>query len=137
MRAPIRQWMDERMRFGVVLDFLSKKQVPRHGLSFWYVFGGLALFFFLVQLVSGILLALYYSPTPDTANSSVQFIVHMVPMGWLIRSVHSWSAHLMIAVVLLHMSSVYFLRAYRKPREVMWFSGVVLFFLILGFAFTG
>src|SRR5712692_9458659 len=85
----------ERLRLDGLIDFLAKKTVPRHRHSFWYLFGGLALFFFIVQIITGILLLFYYSPTPETANESVHFIVAQVPYGWLIRSVHSWSANLM------------------------------------------
>ncbi len=120
-----------------VLSFLSRKAVPRHKHSFWYIFGGLALFFFLIQLLTGVLLLVYYSPTPASANESVHYIVNQAPFGWLIRSIHSWSANLMIATVLIHFFSNFFLRSYRKPREFMWLSGVVLLFLVLGFGFTG
>jgi len=130
-------WIDERTHLHSVVTFLANKTVPRHRHSHWYFFGGLALFFFMVQLITGMLLLLYYSPTPDTAYESVQFITTQVPFGWLIRSIHSWAANLMIASVLVHFFSVYFMKAYRSPREVMWFSGVVLLMLILGFGFTG
>ncbi len=130
-------WIDERIHLSSVLEFLSKKTVPRHRHSFWYLFGGLTLFFFLVQLVTGMLLLLYYSPTPATANESVHFIVEQVPFGWLVHTLHSWSANLMIVSILIHLISTYFLKSYRKPREVMWLTGVVLLFIVLGFAFTG
>lgn len=130
-------WLDERTKYLTLINFLGKKQVPRHKHAFWYIFGGLALFFFVLQLVTGILLLLYYSPTPSTAHESVNFIMTQVPFGWLIRSLHSWSANLLIGVVLIHFFSVFFLKAYRKPREMMWLTGVGLLFLILGFGFTG
>ena len=80
---------------------------------------------------------MYYSPTPDTAHKSVEFIMNDVSFGWIVRSIHSWSAHLMVAVVLIHLISTYFMKAYRKPREMVWISGILTLFLILGFAFTG
>jgi cytochrome b6 len=120
-----------------LLTFLANKKVPRHTQSHWYIFGGLTLLFFIIQLVTGVLLLLYYSPTPDSAHESVQFIMTQVPFGWLIRSMHSWSANLMIACVLIHLFSVYFMKAYRRPREMMWFSGVILLMIVLGFGFTG
>jgi cytochrome b6 len=131
------RWLDERTKILTPVNFLRKKEVPRHKHAFWYLFGGLALFFFGVQLVTGVLLLLYYSPTPGTAYESVEVIVASVPFGWLIRSLHSWSSHLLIAVVLIHFFSVFFLKAYRKPREAMWLTGVALLFLMLGFGFTG
>src|SRR5882672_7768425 len=105
----LRAWIDTRLHLDLLLQFLSEKEVPRHRHSFWYRFGGLALFFLLIQVVTGILLALYYSPTPNTANESVHYIVEKVPFGWLIRSLHSWSANLMVAVVLVHFLSTYFM----------------------------
>ena len=130
-------WLDKRLHFQVILDFLANKKVPRHKHSHWYLFGGLSLLFFVVQIVTGILLLLYYSPTPETAHESVQFIMTQVPFGWLVRSIHSWSANLMVACILIHFFSVYFMKAYRTPREMMWFSGTILLFIVLGFGFTG
>jgi len=118
-------------------DFLSRKTVPKHRFTFLYYFGGVTLFLFVVQLITGILLSIYYSPHPDHAHESVRRIMTQVEFGWLVRSLHSWGASLMVAFVLLHMFTVYFTKAYRKPREAMWFSGVILLFFTLGFAFTG
>ncbi len=130
-------WLDERIPLGSLIDYLSKKEVPRHKHSIWYYFGGLTLFFLTVQMVTGILLLMYYRPSPETAHESVVYITNDVPFGWIIRSIHSWSANFMVATILIHMFSVYLMRAYRRPRELMWLSGVVLFFLTLGFGFTG
>ncbi|TLY33761.1 MAG: cytochrome bc complex cytochrome b subunit [Ignavibacteria bacterium] len=130
-------WLDERLHLSTLIQFLSRKSVPRHKHSFWYIFGGLALFFFLVQLITGVLLLLYYSPTPETANESVRFIESQVPYGWFVRSLHAWSANLMVATVLVHLFSTYFMRAYRRPRELMWVSGLTLLLVVLGFGFTG
>jgi cytochrome b6 len=134
---PNGQWFRERLPLEPILGFLREKRVPQHKFSIWYLFGGLALFFFGVQVVTGLLLLVYYSPTPATAHESVMFIMTQVPFGWLLRSVHSWSAHLMIATVFVHLFSTYLMKAYRKPREMMWMSGVVLMMLVLGFGFTG
>lgn len=131
------RWLDERLPMREVTIFFSEKTVPRHKHSFWYYFGGLTLFFFVVQAVTGILLAVYYKPSPDQAYESVQRIVNEVPHGWLIRSIHSWSANLMVGSLFVHMFSAFLMKAYRKPRELMWISGVLLLFLVLGFCFTG
>jgi cytochrome b6 len=130
-------WIQERSRFGTVVEFLRRKQVPSHRYSFWYLFGGVALFFFLIQILTGILLLVYYSPTEATAYQSVGFIMNEASSGWLIRSIHHWSSHLMIASILIHLVSTFFMRAYRRPRELMWITGIAQFFLVLGFAFTG
>lgn len=133
----IKSWLDERLPIAGAKTFLQNKLVPQHKHSFWYYFGGLTLFFFLMQVVTGVLLSLYYKPTTDQAYESVRIIITQVAYGWLIRSLHSWSANLMVASLFVHMFSVFLMKAYRKPRELMWLSGVLLMFLVLGFGFTG
>jgi cytochrome b6 len=103
----------------------------------WYYFGGAALFLFTVQVATGILLMFYYKASADTAFESVQFITAKVPFGWLIRSIHSWSANLMVLAVFVHMFSVFFLKAYEKPRELTWLTGIFLLFVVMGFGFSG
>src|SRR2546423_8519056 len=115
----------------------DKKEVPVHRHSIWYYFGGMTLFLFAVQVATGILLLLYYRPSSEGAFESVQFIITEVKFGWLIRSIHSWSANLMIATLFIHMFSVFFLRAYYPPREITWVSGVVLLFIVICFGFSG
>lgn len=117
--------------------FAEKKTVPIHRHSIWYYFGGMTLFLFAIQVSTGILLLLYYRPSADTAFESVQFIMTQVRFGWLIRSIHSWSANLLIAVLFIHMFSVYLTKAYVRPREITWMSGALLLFLCLCFGFSG
>ncbi|MEW6051355.1 MAG: cytochrome bc complex cytochrome b subunit [Candidatus Zixiibacteriota bacterium] len=131
------QWLDDRFHIKALVDYMSDKSVPRHGRSIWYYFGGISLFLFIVQVVTGILLLMYYRPGADSAYESVRFIVSEVSFGWLIRALHSWSANLMIFAVFIHMFSVYFEYSYRKPRELTWVSGIVLFGLALTFGFSG
>lgn len=133
----VQQWLSERLKLDLLVGFLSKKEVPRHKHSFWYLFGGLSLFFFLIQIITGMLLLLYYSPTPLTANESVRFINEEVTYGWVIRSIHHWSSHLMIFSMFVHLFSTFFMRAYRAPREMLWISGVLQFFVVLALGFTG
>ena len=97
----------------------------------------MTLFLFVIQVASGILLLLYYRPSAAEAYESVQFIVTRVEFGWLVRNVHSWSANLLIGAVFAHLFSVFFLKAYRNPRELTWVTGVLLLFLMLGFGFSG
>jgi len=130
-------WLDERLPVRDTLDFAGAKTVPVHRLSVLYYFGGMTLFFFMVQVVTGILLMLYYRPSADEAFESVEFIMTKVPFGWLIRSVHSWSANLMVFFAFVHLATVYFTRAYRKPREITWVSGCLLLFVALAFGFSG
>ena len=137
-RGVLWRWLDERFDLAAVERFARHKEVPvgEHSL-FWYFLGGLTLFFFVVQILSGILLLMYYQAGESTSYESMRYIVTKVPFGWLVRSIHCWSAHLMILTLLLHMWSVFFLRAYRKPRELTWFTGIALFGLALGFGFSG
>src|SRR3989441_11877518 len=97
----------------------------------------MTLFLFAVQVATGILLLLYYRPSSENAFESVQFIITEVKFGWLIRSIHSWSANLMIATLFIHLFSVFFLRAYYPPREITWLSGVFLLFIVICFGFSG
>ena len=133
----IRIWLDERLSISAFSATARKKDVPLHRHTIWYYFGGMTLFLFTVQVVTGILLLLYYRPSAESAFESVQFIMTEVKFGWLIRSVHSWSANLMIATLFIHMFSVFFMRAYNKPRELTWISGVGLLFISVCFGFSG
>jgi cytochrome b6 len=133
----VRKWFDERFDIDGLIAPLRKKTVPIHRLSYWYFLGGITLFLFGIQVCTGILLLLYYRPTAGEAFESVQYITTKVQFGWLIRSIHSWSANLMVFTAFAHMFSVFFMRAYRKPRELTWISGVLLLFLVLGFGFSG
>lgn len=130
-------WLDERLSISTIIGVAKKKEVPLHRHSVWYYFGGMTLFLFTVQVVTGILLLLYYRPSAENAFESVQFIITEVQFGWLIRSVHSWSANLLILALFIHMFSVYFMSAYRAPREITWVTGVLLLFISIGFGFSG
>lgn len=130
-------WLDQRFKINSLVDYMGHKVVPVHGHSIFYYLGGITLFLFIVQVVTGILLLMYYRPGADSAYESVRFIVSEVAFGWLIRALHSWSANLMILFAFLHMFTVYFTHAYRKPRELTWLSGVGLLALGLGFGFSG
>ncbi|MEW6322360.1 MAG: cytochrome bc complex cytochrome b subunit [Acidobacteriota bacterium] len=130
-------WLDERVDLSGLRHFVAEKTVPVHAHKVWYYMGGLALFLFLVQVATGILLLLYYRPSASEAYESVKFIVSTVEFGWLIRNVHSWSANLLVLIAFIHLFSTFFLRAYRRPRELTWLSGVALLFLMLAFGFSG
>jgi cytochrome b6 len=130
-------WLEARLPLAGIRRFASHKTVPVHRYSSFYFLGGMALFFFLVQFATGVLLMLYYRPSVDEAFESVEFIMTTVAFGWLIRSIHSWCANLMIFFAFLHLVSVFFLKAYRPPRELTWVSGCLLFFAMLAFGFSG
>ncbi len=129
--------LNERYDLSPFEHFAKEKKVPDFKGSFWYYFGGVSLFLFIVQVVTGILLLMYYQPGAQTAYESVRFIITKVEFGWLIRSIHSWSANLMILSVFIHMFSVYFTKAFRTPRELTWYSGFLLMALTLVFGFSG
>lgn len=130
-------WVDERFSITPLIDFMKHKEVPVHRHTLWYYMGGVALFLFIVQVVTGILLVLYYRPGQESAFESVRFITTKVRFGWLIRSVHSWSSNLMVFIVFIHMFSTFFTKSFKKPRELTWLTGFVLLALVMGFGFTG
>jgi quinol-cytochrome oxidoreductase complex cytochrome b subunit len=130
-------WLDDRIGFTAIMPFMRKKEVPVHRHSFWYYIGGMALFLFGLQIATGILLLFYYRPSAEGAYESVQFLMAEVEFGWLIRSIHSWGANLMIFMAFVHMISVMLLKAYRAPREITWMTGVGLLFVSMGLGFTG
>jgi cytochrome b6 len=108
-----------------------------HRNSIWYYFGGVSLFLFIIQVLTGILLLLYYKGSEQLAFESIQFIMSKVQFGWLIRSIHSWAANLFILSAFIHMFSVWFEKSYRKPREMTWLTGMLMLFLGMGFGFSG
>jgi ubiquinol-cytochrome c reductase cytochrome b subunit len=128
-------WLDGRYQLAALMDALLHVEIPRSARTFY--FGGITLFFFIVQAITGILLSLYYQPSPDRAYDSILFIMNEVNFGWLIRSVHAWGANLMILFCVLHLLRIYFQGAYKAPREVTWVVGGLLLGVTLGFGFTG
>ncbi len=130
-------YLDSRFMLSEIGRFAKKKKVPEHKYSIWYYFGGICLFLFVIQVATGILLLLYYKPSTEGAFESVQFIMSQVKFGWLIRSVHSWTANILIGIIFVHMFSTFFLKAYRRPRELTWITGFFLFAIFLGFGFSG
>ena len=135
--SKLTNWLEQRLPLAQATEFASHKTVPVHRYSVIYYLGGMTLFFFIVQVVTGILLMLYYRPSADAAFESVEFIMTIVPFGWLIRSIHSWSANLMVFFAFIHLATVFFAKAYRKPREITWITGCILLFLAMAFGFSG
>lgn len=130
-------WVNDRFNLEQAQHFAQEKKVPQFRGSFWYYFGGVSLFLFIVQVTTGILLLMYYQPGAQTAFESVHFIVSKVKFGWLIRSIHSWAANLMVFSIFIHMFSVFFSKAFRRPRELTWLTGFGLLAMSLAFGFTG
>lgn len=130
-------WLDERIGLEDIEKLAKKKEVPVHRHTIWYYFGGMTLFLFAIQVSTGILLLLYYRPSAGEAYESIQFLMTEVQFGWLVRSIHAWSANLMIFAMFIHLFSTLIERAYRVPRELTWVSGGILMALTLAFGFTG
>lgn len=136
-RTRVGDWFDERFDVRIPLEAFLKKPVPKHALKWYFCLGGITFALFLIQGVTGILLSLYYRPTPGEAYESILFIMNNVRFGWLIRSIHSWSSTLMIAFCVAHMLRVFITGSYKRPRELNWVAGVFLLLLTLAFGFTG
>jgi menaquinol-cytochrome c reductase cytochrome b subunit len=134
-------WLDERYPFTKAVDEAMYQRVPNFANAFYYCFGGMVFVLIVLQLLTGILLAIYYVPdgrgNPAPAYTSVLFIQNQVYLGWLIRGVHFWGANILIIMVLLHMARVYWTGSYRAPRELNWMVGVIMLLLILIFALSG
>src|SRR6266850_1131196 len=137
MMGKIGEWFDHRLQLAAPIREAAEHPVPRNTASWFYVFGSAALTVFLLQLVTGILLALIYVPSAGEAWSSLQALNHQVTLGWFIRGLHGWGSNFMIAIVLIHMIQVFLFGAYKFPRELTWVVGVLLLIVTLGMAFTG
>lgn len=135
MMTKLNQWLDDRTSWRKVWEVIFLRKIPK--VNWFYTLGSATLFVALNQAITGILLTIYYVPTPDHAYDSVQYITTQVPLGWLIRGLHHWGASAMIVLVVLHMLRVILFGAYKFPREVTWFTGVILLLVVIGFGFTG
>ncbi len=131
-------WVQERLPVsGADLRELTNEPVPNHLKHWWFALGGTPAYLFVVQIATGILLAVYYQPSPETAYESVRYITEEAAYGWFLRGLHKWAATLMIAAVILHQMRVFFTGAYRKPREINWMVGMCLLICTLMLGFTG
>lgn len=128
-------WVDERIGVRDLIAASLHVVIPRSAHTFYL--GGITLFFFMVQATTGILLSLYYQPTPESAYDSILYIMNQANFGWLVRSVHSWSANMMIIFCVLHLLRIVIQGAYKKPREITWMAGMGLLGVTMGFGFTG
>ena len=135
--AHIGEWFDQRLQLAAPIREAAEHPVPRNTASWWYVFGSAALTVFLLQLVTGILLALIYVPSAGEAWSSLQALNHDITLGWFIRAMHGWGSNFMVAIVLIHMVQVFLFGAHKFPRELTWIIGVFLLLMTLGMAFSG
>jgi len=135
--SQVGEWFDRRLQLAATIRETTEHQVPRNTASWFYVFGSAALVVFLLQLVTGILLALIYVPSAAEAWNSLQVLNHDITLGWFIRALHGWGSNFMVAIVLIHMVQVFLFGAYKFPRELTWIVGVFLLLMTLGMAFSG
>lgn len=135
MQLRLGDWLDKRLGWQGVWSAIFLRKIPK--VNWLYTLGSATLFVAVLQMITGILLTIYYVPTPDQAYESVQYITNQLPMGWFIRGLHHWGASAMVILAVLHMLRVIYYGAYKFPREVTWFTGVVLLIVVIGFGFTG
>ena len=130
------RWFEERIGTSEIRRALLDRKVPNR-LTWWHTLGSATLAVFMVQVVTGVLLAMYYSPSPDHAYNSIRFIEQQVVSGSMLRGIHHWGASAMVVLVMAHMIRVFTMGAYKYPREANWVLGVGLFAVVMGFGFTG
>ena len=137
MLRPVMIWIDERFPMSkMVREHLTEYYAPKN-FNFWYFFGGLAIVVLAIQILSGIFLTMHYKPDAEKAFASVEYIMRDVPLGWLIRYVHSTGASLFFVVIYLHMFRALLYGSYRKPRELLWIFGMVIYLCLMAEAFFG
>jgi len=129
-------WFDERLEIQAIADDVTSKYVPPH-VNIFYCLGGITLTSFIIQVATGFAMTFYYRPTVTEAFASVEFIMTDVNFGWLIRSVHRWSASMMVLMMILHVFRVYLTGGFKKPRELTWVTGVILAVITVSFGVTG
>lgn len=129
-------WLDERIKSREIKKALLDRKIPK-GVGWLYTLGSISFFLLIAQIITGILLAMNYSPSPDHAHASVRYIMEQVPMGPFLRGFHKWGASFMVAATTLHMLRVYFMGSYKYPRELSWIIGVCIWLVVLGLGFTG
>jgi len=135
--SQVGEWFDRRLQLAATIRETSEHHVPRNTASWFYVFGSAALVVFMLQVVTGILLAIIYVPSAAEAWNSLQVLNHDITLGWFIRALHGWGSNFMVAIVLIHMVQVFLFGAYKFPRELTWIVGVFLLLMTLGMAFSG
>ncbi len=135
MTARLGDWLDERFGWRGVWATIFLRKIPH--VDWLYTLGSATLFVAGLQIATGILLTIYYVPTPDHAYDSVIYISTQLPAGWFIRGLHHWGASAMVVLTALHLLRVFFYGAYKYPREVTWLTGVFLLLIVIGFGFTG
>ena len=130
-------WLEHRLGLFKPTMEAAAHPIPIKSESWLYVFGSAATILLGLQVVTGILLALVYTPSANEAWNTLHFLNNDIPLGWFLRAIHGWGSNFMVAIVLIHMCQVFLFGAYKFPRELTWIIGVFLLLLTLGMAFTG
>jgi quinol-cytochrome oxidoreductase complex cytochrome b subunit len=135
MWKKVYEWLDERLDFNSLYKGLLDRPEPEG--NWWNTLGSASLFLFVMQGLTGIFLTVYYTPSPDHAYDSIQYIMNDLAFGWLIRGIHHWGASLMVLVVFIHMVRVFVTASFKYPRELTWLVGIGLLLFTVGMGFTG
>ncbi|MFZ4774533.1 MAG: cytochrome b N-terminal domain-containing protein [Terrimicrobiaceae bacterium] len=130
-------WVDDRLHLAKLFESTAGHHVPKSAGSWFYVFGSATLLCFMIQLATGIMLAMVYVPSAAEAYTTLEYLTFQQDLGWFLRAVHFWGSNFMVGIMLLHMTQVFLFGAYKYPREITWITGVILMGLTLGLAFTG
>ena len=130
-------WVDDRLHLTKLYESTAGHHVPQSASSWFYVFGSATLLCFMIQLATGIMLAMVYVPSAAEAYTTLEYLTFQQHLGWFLRGVHYWGSNFMVGIMLLHMTQVFLFGAYKYPREITWITGVILMALTLGLAFTG
>ena len=136
MKKRILDWLDDKSGWRKLNEALLLRKIPGN-INWAYTLGSMLAFTFILQAVTGMLLAMHYSPSPDHAYQSIQYLSDNVPMGAIIRGIHHWAASAMVVLAALHLLRVFFMAAYKHPRQLTWITGVALLLVVIGLGFTG
>jgi cytochrome b6 len=134
--SKVYDWFQERLEIQAIADDISSKYVPPH-VNIFYCIGGITFTCFLVQVATGFAITFYYRPSVTDAFISVQYIITEVNFGWLIRSIHRWSASIIVLIIILHIFRVYLTGGFKRPRELTWVTGVIIAVCTVSFGVTG
>jgi cytochrome b6 len=134
--SKVYDWFNDRLEVGALAEDITSKYVPPH-VNIFYCLGGITLTCFLIQFATGFAMTFYYKPSVTEAFDSVRYIMTDVNFGWLIRSIHRWSASMMVLMMILHTFRVYLTGGFKKPRELTWITGVILAVITVVFGVTG
>ncbi|MBI3754245.1 MAG: cytochrome b N-terminal domain-containing protein [Deltaproteobacteria bacterium] len=136
MFAKLADWFEERAGFKEWVNRKRGLPIPDH-VNFFYCFGGISFTIILLQFITGLFMIFFYIPKPEEAFNSILRFSNEVTLGWLMRNMHRWGSTLLVATLITHIITVFYHKAYQRPRELNWLSGVILFLVVFFFSITG